>query len=124
MKKNKLTALDFFCGGGGFSEGLLQAGVDVVRAVDHWAPAVKTHQMNHPDTEVLNKDILEIAYLPEDEFEEIVPDTDIIVGSPPCVAFSNSNKSGNGDKTLGVQLLEAYLTIIARKKFKKDSTLK
>lgn len=121
---SKLTALDFFCGGGGFSEGLIQAGIHVERAYDHWQPAVKTHQMNHPDTEVMYKDILEIAYLPNDEFEELVPDTDIIVGSPPCVAFSNSNNSGNADKTLGIKLLEAYLTIISRKKFKPNSQLK
>lgn len=46
-----------------------------------------------------------------------------IIGSPPCQAFSHSNKSGNGDKTLGIQLIEAYLRIIARKKAKPNSAL-
>ena len=36
----------------------------------------------------------------------------------------NSNRSGKGDKDLGIRLIHSYLRIIARKKFKKGSTLK
>jgi len=47
-----------------------------------------------------------------------------MIGSPPCVAFSSSNKSDNGDKKLGIKLLKALLKIIARKKYKKGSILR
>ena len=41
-----MKVADFFCGGGGFSEGFRQAGFEIVFAVDSWAPAVKTYKGN------------------------------------------------------------------------------
>jgi DNA (cytosine-5)-methyltransferase 1 len=116
----RLTVIDFFCGAGGFSEGFRQAGYDVVMGVDNWLPAVTTHNINHGLSDI------PISVL---EFEDIkkieeLPDTDVIVGSPPCVSFSLSNKGGGSDKTLGIRLIEAYLRIVAIKKHKKGSVLK
>lgn len=119
-----MKVVDFFCGAGGFSEGFRQAGFSTVCAVDKWIPAIKTYQLNKPEAKTILDDVLRISLLPDKEFDELIPDTEIIIGSPPCVAFSNSNKSGKGDKTLGIKLLEAYLRIVARKKFKKNSILK
>ncbi len=119
-----MRVADFFCGAGGFSEGFRQAGFDIIFAVDKWLPAYTTFKANKPQANVVLGDVIQISRLPDIEFERLVPDTEIIIGSPPCVAFSNSNKSGNGDKTLGLELLEAYLRIVARKKFKKDTVLK
>ena len=116
--------VDFFCGGGGFSEGFKLAGFEIVFAVDRWQPAVTTHHANHPNAITRVDDVIRISNLNEDEFHKIVPDTEIIIGSPPCTSFSNSNKSGKADKSLGIQLIEAYLKIIARKQLKKDSILK
>ncbi len=115
---------DFFCGGGGFSEGFRQAGFEIVFAVDKWEPAVKTYKGNKPGVNVIQDDVIRISNLPEDEFEALVPDTEVIIGSPPCQSFSHSNKSGNADKSIGIQLIEAYLKIIYRKKFKPGSVLK
>ncbi|MBQ3367894.1 DNA cytosine methyltransferase [bacterium] len=119
-----MRVADFFCGGGGFSEGFRQAGFDIVFAVDKWEPAVTTYKGNKPYVNVIKDDVVRIANLPDYEFEALVPDCEIIVGSPPCQSFSHSNKSGNADKSLGIKLIEAYLKIIARKKFKKDPVLR
>ena len=119
-----MKVADFFCGGGGFSEGFRQAGFDIVFAVDRWLPAVNTFKANKPNAKVIQDDIIRISELSDEEFDKLIPDTEVIIGSPPCVAFSNSNKSGNGDKTMGIKLLNAYLKIVARKKFKKGSILK
>lgn len=119
-----MKVADFFCGGGGFSEGFRQAGYEIVFAVDKWGPAVTTYKGNKPGVNVIQDDVIRISKLPDDEFNKLVPDTEVIIGSPPCQAFSQSNKSGNGDKTLGIQLIEAYLRIIARKKHKENSILK
>jgi DNA (cytosine-5)-methyltransferase 1 len=119
-----LKVIDFFCGAGGFSEGFRQAGFDVFWAVDKWAPAVLTHKKNHPECDVYLGDVEEISKLPDEEFHALVPDSEVIIGSPPCVAFSNSNKSGKGDKDLGVRLIEAFIRIVARKKDKENSILK
>lgn len=119
-----MRVADFFCGGGGFSEGFRQAGFEIVFAVDKWGPAVKTYKGNKPGVNVIQDDVIRISELPDDEFEALVPDSEVIIGSPPCQSFSHSNKSGNADKSIGIQLIEAYLRIIARKKFKQESVLK
>lgn len=119
-----MQVADFFCGGGGFSEGFRQAGFDIVFAVDKWKPAVNTYKGNKPGVNVIEDDIIRISNLPDDEFEKLVPDTEVIIGSPPCQSFSHSNKSGNADKSIGIMLIEAYLRIIARKKFKQGSILR
>lgn len=124
VNSKKLKVADFFCGGGGFSEGFRQAGFDICFALDKWQPAIDTFTANKPKAKVIKADIIKISNLPDDEFEKLIPDVEIIIGSPPCVAFSNSNNSGNGDKELGIKLLNAYLKVVARKKFKKNSILR
>lgn len=119
-----MRVIDFFCGAGGFSEGFRQAGFKVIWGVDKWQIAIITHRKNHPDANTVMGDVEMIAYLPDEEFDQVVPDSEIIIGSPPCIAFSNSNKSGKGDKAKGIRLIEAYLRIVARKKFKTNSILK
>lgn len=119
-----MRVADFFCGGGGFSEGFRQAGFEIVFAVDKWEPAVTTYKGNKPGVNVIQDDVIRISLLSDEEFERVVPDSEVIIGSPPCQAFSHSNKSGNGDKELGIKLIEAYLRIIARKKAKPNSILR
>lgn len=119
-----MRVVDFFCGGGGFSEGFRQAGFDVILAVDNWKPAVDTFRCNHPGVNVILDDVVRISNLQDEEFEKLVPDSEVIIGSPPCQAFSHSNKSGTADKSDGIELIEAYLKIIARKKSKTNSILK
>jgi len=117
----KLRVIDFFCGAGGFSEGFRQMGYEIVYGFDNWKPAVETFNHNfHLNCEV--KNILDFKYS-EDEIENL-PNTEIIIGSPPCVSFSSSNKSGNADKSLGVDLTETFLRIVAVKKHQPNSILK
>jgi len=117
----KLRVIDFFCGAGGFSEGFKQMGYEIVCGYDHWKPAVDTFNFNfNLNCEV--KNILDFKHS-IDEIENL-PNTEIIIGSPPCVSFSSSNKSGNADKSLGVDLTETFLRIIAVKKHQPNSVLK
>lgn len=66
-----MRVADFFCGGGGFSEGFRQAGFDIVFAVDKWEPAVKTYKGNKPGVNVRQDDVIRISQLPDDEFEKL-----------------------------------------------------
>lgn len=118
---DKLTVIDFFCGAGGFSEGFRQMGFDILKGFDNWKPAIDTFNHNFGTNSTI-KNILDF----EESLDEILslPDTDVIIGSPPCVSFSSSNKSGKADKSLGVQLTECFLRIVAVKKHQKHSTLK
>jgi DNA (cytosine-5)-methyltransferase 1 len=92
-----LTAIDLFCGAGGFSAGLLQAGFDIVGAVDAWPVAVETYGLNftHP---VLNADVSELtaATFWKRVGREPVP-IDIVVGGPPCQGFSIQRRGNDED---------------------------
>lgn len=118
---NKPTVIDFFCGAGGFSEGFRQQGFEIIKGIDHWTPAVQTFNHNFG----LNDEPRNILdYWESIDLINDLPDSDVIIGSPPCVSFSNSNRSGKADKSLGLKLTEVFLRIIAVKKFQKDSVLK
>ena len=47
LKEGALLGADLFAGAGGLSEGLSQAGVEVVLAVDHYDYAVQTLSLIH-----------------------------------------------------------------------------
>lgn len=121
ITSSDLTVIDFFCGAGGFSEGFRQAGFDIVSGIDHWQPAIDTFNHNFGKS-LKTKNILDFW----DSLEDIesLPNTDVIIGSPPCVSFSNSNKSGKADKSLGVRLTECFLRVVAVKKHQPNSILK
>lgn len=117
----KLTVIDFFCGAGGFSEGFRQKGFKIIAGYDHWKPAVDSFNHNF-GTSSIETNILDF----KNSITKIqeLPNTDIIIGSPPCVSFSSSNKSGKADKTLGLDLTKSFLRVVAIKKHKKNSILK
>ena len=117
----KLRVIDFFCGAGGFSEGFRQMGYEIIYGFDHWKPAVETYNHNF-NLNCVVKNILDF----KSSIAEIesLPNTEIIIGSPPCVSFSSSNKSGNADKSLGVELTDTFLRIVAVKKHQPNSILK
>lgn len=118
--KTKPKVIDFFCGAGGFSEGFRQQGFEIVMGIDNWLPAIETHNLNH-GLKDKKKDVLDFS----SSIDEInnLPNTEIIVGSPPCVLFSLSNKGGKADKTLGINLIESFLRTVAVKKHQRSSKL-
>lgn len=90
-----LTAVDAFCGAGGLSLGLRQAGFVVVGAFDKDAAAVSTarHNSSHPvllaDATTLRGDQLAPGYDPGS--------VDLVAGGPPCQGFSEQNKQRSPD---------------------------
>ena len=73
--------------------------------------------LNIKHVEKHNYDVEIISKMPDKEFHEVIPDSEVIIGSPPCVSFSNSNRSGYANKD---QLIDrSFLRIVARKKKRK-----
>lgn len=63
MKANRrFDAADLFCGAGGFTTGAVASGyVNVCLAINHWRPAIYTHEKNHPETRHICARIDELA---------------------------------------------------------------
>ncbi len=81
---NKLkgkTFGDLFAGAGGLSCGFEQTSKKAIWAVERNLHAIKTYQLNHPNTKVVTGDIKKIN--PKD-----LEYVDIIIGGPPCQGFS------------------------------------
>jgi DNA (cytosine-5)-methyltransferase 1 len=85
---SKLTAVDLFCGAGGLSQGLADAGFRVVAAADHDPDASATFRTNFRSTHLVEGDLTR----PE-KHEELLSavrpgSLDLLAGGPPCQAYS------------------------------------
>ena len=90
--KQRPLAADLFCGAGGLSVGLSDAGYDVVLGVDNDPVALETYAGLHPGL-TLCRDLAD----PE-AVEEVVEalsdlDIEIIAAGPPCQPFSRAGAS-------------------------------
>ena len=89
----KYKAIDFFCGGGGMTYGLRQAGIDVIAGVDIDTEARATYEFNNKGTVFIEKDIRRVH---SDYFErnfgiQKYDDKLIMVGCSPCQFYSIIN---------------------------------
>ena len=81
-----LRAIDLFCGAGGLSLGLTNAGIEIVCAVDNWSVATNTYSANF-DHPILAADISKLTAADILKFGR-VRGVDVVVGGPPCQGFS------------------------------------
>jgi DNA (cytosine-5)-methyltransferase 1 len=81
-------AIDLFSGCGGLSEGLRQAGFNVLAAVESDKKVVECYHQNHPETELINKDIREVEI---SDIEKVLGNRKLhlLAGCPPCQGFSS-----------------------------------
>lgn len=84
--------IDLFCGCGGLSTGLLDAGIGVRLGVDSDAPSVATFDLNHAPrgTESLRADVRDLDG--RELLERVGGTADLLVGGPPCQPFSVAGK--------------------------------
>lgn len=88
-----IRAIDFFCGGGGMTNGLRQAGIEVIAGVDFDKEAQETYEHNNPGSAFVNTDIRRLR---SDYFERNFnvnrnDDNLILVGCSPCQFYSIIN---------------------------------
>lgn len=87
--KSKFKVIDLFSGGGGLSQGLSNAGFEIVAAFDNWDAAINFYRKNIPDHPIEKLDLLDskaaTAHLRKYDFN-------MIVGGPPCQDFSSAGK--------------------------------
>jgi len=97
MKDRRPKAIDLFCGCGGLTVGLKQAGFDVVGAVEIDNPAVETYKANHPEVHVWEEDIqgLTVARVKR-KLGLKKGELELLAGCPPCQGFSTMRTLNGG----------------------------
>ncbi len=109
----KLQVVDLFCGGGGLSQGLIDAGFEVVAAIDNWSVATDFYQENIKGHPVINADVADL--------DKIIPlvkkfKPDLIAGGPPCQDFSSAGKRSEGHRA-NLTVIYAQLVKTIKPKF-------
>ena len=113
-----IAVIDLYCGIGGFTQGAIEAGAEVILSIDFWDEAVKVHKTNHPTIPCWRMKL----GTPTDwklikQIIDKYPNHHIhIHGSPPCQALSNASKT---DASKGMPLVLHFLDLI--EKLKPDS---
>lgn len=91
-----LTFIDLFCGAGGWTQGLKEAGLHHLGGIDCNARAIATYVANHGSKGAISGDISSIKAT--SIVQSIGSDTvDVVVASPPCQSFSQSGSRVVGD---------------------------
>ncbi len=94
---SKFNFVDLFCGAGGLSTGLKQAGFNEVFACDYDKWAVETMRTNHPKTNVVHEPVQKLT---PKKLIELTQGQKIhlVAGGPPCQGFSTIGKGNPEDE--------------------------
>lgn len=89
---SKIKAIDFFCGAGGLTRGLLDAGIDVLAGVDNDLRLKDTYERNNKPSRFMNVDIKEIDIIAL-RADLGIKDSDLTLyaACTPCQPFSTLN---------------------------------
>lgn len=104
MKPSPPTVVDLFSGAGGLSLGFIQAGFQVLAALDCNPAAVETYREN----------IGPHAHLASIDPDSDLPVSSIIIGGPPCQGFSSAGIRKPSDARNG--LVAVFSSLVARLK--------
>jgi len=91
------TAVDLFCGAGGLTQGLKQAGFRVVGAIEFHPTYADTYAMNHKKTRLITADITTVDPIQFMRDLGLEPgELDLLAGCPPCQGFSTIGTRNRG----------------------------
>ena len=96
---SKIKAIDFFCGAGGLTRGLLDAGIKVLAGVDNDERLQETYTHNNKPSRFIKKDIdkIKIGELRK-ELGIQDGDTTLYAACTPCQPFSTLSRAKDTDK--------------------------
>ena len=105
MAKKKYTFIDLFAGCGGLSEGFYRQGFEALAHVEinHWACETLRARMKYYGYKNVEKEVIEHDITADDIIEKLDNalkgrSVDIIIGGPPCQAYSTAGRVRDGRK--------------------------
>jgi DNA (cytosine-5)-methyltransferase 1 len=103
-----MNAIDFFCGGGGMTCGLINAGINMIFGLDANPTCQATYEHNN-NTQYLCRDILKITAVElVQEFPILLNNDELLmVGCAPCQPFSFLRR-GAANEHISVNLLNEF----------------
>ncbi len=86
----KLKAVDFFCSGGGMTNGMRQAGIKVIAGIDNDPDVKETYEKNNPGSKFIQADVLKLKEIDLTEYTGVKRNDDdlIFIGCSPCQYWS------------------------------------
>ena len=122
MAKRKYTFIDLFAGCGGLSEGFYRQGFKALAhaEIDHWACETLRTRMKFYGYKDYNREVVEHDITADDILERIDSavngrTVDVIIGGPPCQAYSTAGRVRDGKKMASDPrnyLFESYVKIL------------
>ena len=117
------TAIDLFCGCGGTTQGLQDAGFEVVGAVDISTSALKVFKANFENARAIQANLFDLT--PSELLDRVgmkKGELDLLAGCPPCQAFSgmrtrNGSRNTTDERTKLVSVFVKFVIGIQPKAF-------
>ncbi len=111
MKRNKLIkirkAIEVFSGSGGLSTGIIQAGFEVVAAIEINKTATESYILNHPNVKIINDDVCNVSGTKLIKNLGIRKGSlDLLAGCSPCQGFSRLKKDDGKPDPRNLLVLE------------------
>jgi len=107
-KSAPIVGIDLFAGAGGMTLGALQAGVEVIYAVERCPHASATYRMNFPNIPLHAGDIRAVTSLPR----RPKGSRTVMFGGPPCQGFSTSNQRTRNARNPNNWLFEEFARLV------------
>ena len=92
-----MKVVDLFCGCGGLSLGFQKAGFKIIAAFDNWDDAIAVYHTNfkHP---VIKQDLSDV----DETVKKVIKyKPNMIIGGPPCQAYSLVGRARSESKMIG-----------------------
>jgi DNA (cytosine-5)-methyltransferase 1 len=109
----RLKVIDVFAGCGGASRGFIDAGFDIVAAVEIDPSAAESYRRNFPRVPLFEGDIGAVDLIVLGQMASIGSgDVDVVIGCPPCQGFSTHRLNESGARDPRNSLIETYARFI------------
>jgi len=92
--------VDLFCGCGGLTRGLSDAGFDVIAGFDQWRPALEVYRANIRPDHIHDHEAYEEDLSNEEMIKGMIKilKPDVIAGGPPCQDYSSAGNREEGER--------------------------